>query len=434
MISLRCFLPLVALLLAVCGMRCAATVVVDAVSRKPLSGVSVISGAGKPVALGSSRGLLPSVSEEDYPVTLHYMGYADCVVEHPGADTVAMRRRVIELRPAVVSTSLQRVLSLTAYVREYSTLSSRSDTVFLFREKMVDFLLAPAGKSRVKGWTLPRILASKSYYRFTNSAGLDSVSDRCSHYFSWADWIGVPPAMVQPQPLCDAVAAVDTLRGRYQPCEVWSKDYDRVTVNVDVMADTIGRRWVPGLARFFTDDIDFWQLRTRFLFENVPDDEVDPSSLSGFSADIESDGRGHGMFMFGRPDRNIGVVTHAEVYIVDKKYLTVGEARKLAKPRAGVDTIAVTPPAGIEPLPAAIEELVARVEGIDADGVRVALPADLRLVRRFDPAPRNLGYRTLQLFKNLLGISSYRANRQWNNSWATMRRQLLERNNAAASH
>ena len=37
----------------------------------------------------------------------------------------------------------------------------------------------------------PRILTCKSYYRFTNRNGLDSVSSASHHHFSWSDWIGL---------------------------------------------------------------------------------------------------------------------------------------------------------------------------------------------------------------------------------------------------
>lgn len=71
---------------------------------------------------------------------------------------------------------------MLAYVREYSTLSTYSDTVTLFREKMVDFMIVPDRKMKFRGWTSPRLLTSRSYYRFTDGEGLDSVSDRFNNH------------------------------------------------------------------------------------------------------------------------------------------------------------------------------------------------------------------------------------------------------------
>ena len=88
-----------------------------------------------------------------------------------------------ELPEMVVESGKRRVLHMLAYVREYSTLSSYGDTVLLFREKMVDYMFVPDKKMRFKGWTIPRILKTKSYYRFTDGQGLDSVSDYCGRYF-----------------------------------------------------------------------------------------------------------------------------------------------------------------------------------------------------------------------------------------------------------
>ena len=77
------------------------------------------------------------------------------------------------LPEVLVVSGHKKLLHLLAYVREYSTMTTYTDTVFLFREKMVDYML-PAGKVDFKGWSTPRVLTSRSYYRFSNSHGLRS--------------------------------------------------------------------------------------------------------------------------------------------------------------------------------------------------------------------------------------------------------------------
>ncbi len=104
------------------------------------------------------------------------MGYEERNIPVATTDTIFMKEQILELPEFVVESREHRVLHMLAYVREYSTLSTYSDTIFMFREKMVDYMLPSDNKVRFNGWNNPRILTSKSYYRFTNSLGLDSVA------------------------------------------------------------------------------------------------------------------------------------------------------------------------------------------------------------------------------------------------------------------
>ena len=93
-----------------------------------------------------------------------------------------MERDATALPEVLVLSKNNRVLHMLAYVREYSTLTTYTDTVFLFREKMVDYML-PASGSKFKGWSKPRVITSRSYYQFKDNNGLDSVSDVSNHHF-----------------------------------------------------------------------------------------------------------------------------------------------------------------------------------------------------------------------------------------------------------
>ncbi|MDE5870386.1 MAG: hypothetical protein K2H22_00350, partial [Muribaculaceae bacterium] len=83
-----------------------------------------------------------------------------------------------ELPEVKVSTKHRPILHLTGYIRELSTMTSSADTLLLYREKWVDFMIPTGKEKRYKGWSDPRLLKTKSYYKWTDSSGLDSVSDR----------------------------------------------------------------------------------------------------------------------------------------------------------------------------------------------------------------------------------------------------------------
>lgn len=402
-------------------------VVADAATRKALPNASVFDRDGRFVGTTNSRGRLPYLSPGDCPATVRYLGYEEATVEKADIDTVFLRENVTELPEVVVETQRGKALHMLAYVREYSTLSTFADTVFLFREKMVDYMLPAGGKSRFKGWRRPRVLASRSYYRFTDDKGLDSVSDRCGNYFSWADWIGVVPAAEMPASLKVSEVAADTVKGKYEAAEVWSRKDSRVAIDVNVLADTAARRWAGGLVGFFHKETEFDRIQLRFNYENVAGDSVFPVDLSGYSFNVESDGRGHGMFMFNRPDESYFVSTYGEVYIIDKEYIDIKEAKKWERRQSEPGAAVIFEPPEAPPLQSPVRSLVNRVENMDHQQVRLALAPDRRLVGR---GVEKLDFvrGAFKRLRGMLGIDNLRAKRQWNNCWKERRREMVERN------
>ena len=331
------------------------------------------------------------------------------------------RRVYNDLPEVVVETRKRNVLHMLAYVREYSTLSTYTDTVFMFREKMVDFMLPYNHKTRFKGWKTPRMLQCKSYYHITNAGGLDSVSDVSDHHFSWSDWVGVPNATSLPQALENGVLCTDTIHGRYSPSEIWTKDNDRVSVSVNVLADTTSRRWVPHLSGFFEKKLDFENFKIRFDYENVLGSSVLPSDLTGYIYDIDSEGRGRNMFRFNKPDEPFFVTTHAEVYFLDREYITLKEARKWEKHEFDHDDIEIVQPVTAPELPSSIQLLMARVDLIDSDRIRLNVEPDRKLGNGKTRAELRknfqMGNRLLLMLKQLTGISLIKSRKNQKDNW-----------------
>lgn len=345
--------------------------------------------------------------------------------------TATQRRsgKVSELPEVVVESPRHKALHVLAYVREYSTLSTYTDTVFLFREKMVDYMLVSDKKARFKGWTSPRILKCRSYYRFTDAEGLDSVSDAGRHHFSWSDWVGIPPATELPGGLRSADYVTDTLRGKYGLDEVWVRKKDSISVDVNALPDAVCRKWIPGLSRFVQDGIEFEKMDFSFHYDNVITDLVTPFDLTHCSFNIESRGRGHRMFRFGRPDEPFYVTTDAEVYVLDKEYITLKEARKWENHNFNADDIEIFKPMETAPLPPSIQALTDRVDAIDKGSVRLDQTPDRRLVgKNLDNHNFRIGERALFLLKQLTGISLIKSRRHFKRNWRDFQRERNRQN------
>lgn len=405
-------------------------VVADSLTRKPLPSASIFDRQGNFVGVSHTDGRLPFIPASNYPVTLRYVGFREKTVPDFDADTIFLQENAVELPEILVASNRHRVMHILGYVREYSTMTTYTDTVFLFREKMVDYMLTPDKKVRFKGWSSPRILACRSYYRFTNEYGLDSVSDVSHHHFSWSDWIGLAPVVKMPGTVRNMESGTDTLRGRYAPAEIWTKNDDRVMVDVDVLADTVCRKkWIPMLSGFFRDGLDFGNFRVRFVYDKTDGDCVSPLDLTGYSFDMESKGRGHEMFRFNRINEPFFVSTYAEVYIMDKEYITVKEAKKWERRRFSVDDIGIYEPMQAPELQPSIRELVDRVNNINQGTIRLAQAPDRRLVGRHTGG-RNfkVGRRALSMLKQLTGITLLKSHRNFDNRWDKFRDEQKQKN------
>lgn len=401
-------------------------VVVDSVSHQPLAGASVFSRQGNAIGMTDARGRLPHISARHFPVTLRYLGFKEKTFDSIPADTVMMAELTNELPEVVIESRQHKVLHMLAYVREYSTLSTYSDTVFLFREKMVDFMLTPDGQTRFKGWAYPRVLKSKSYYRFTDPSGLDSVSNRCNQHFSWSDWIEAVPSPELPLAIRCAETATDTVMGKYSPTEIWNRTADRVTVNINVLADTTSRKWARNLSAFFKENLDFESFRLRYNYADVVGDTISPADLSAYSFSIESNGRGREMFRFNKTDEPFFVSTFGEVYILDKEYITVKEAKKWDSRKFDTDSIEIIEPMDAPELQPAIMQLVARVNAIDHDGARLGSTPDHSLIGR-GVKRYGMGKRALTLLKQLTGITYIRSHRNFDRNWDKLRKRSRPR-------
>ncbi len=327
------------------------------------------------------------------------------------------------LKDVVVDGRQQRALHVLAYVREYSTLATYTDTVTLFREKMVDYMLPPSGKSKMPSWRLPRVIGSRSYYRFTNAQGLDSVSDRCAHHFSWADWLGIPPTAVLPDSLSKGLVGASYNFGRYGQCEAWQRQGSRLQVDADMLSGDAGRRWIPEASAFFRNDgVDFERFAMHLDFDLADSIAARPLDLQGYWCEIESRGRGRDMFRFAHSGQPVFVTTRAEVYILDKEFVTKKEAELWA---AGRNDVEIYTPAGAGELPEATLRLIARVEGIDHDAVHLDTPIDQRLAHQ--KVKMNFGKAALQRIKQMFGLDMLAAERKYNKEWKSFRRRQAKK-------
>lgn len=273
------------------------------------------------------------------------------------------------------------VLYMTGYVREYTTLTAGNDTISLFREKAVDFMIPGKRTEKVIGWRRPRLLASRSYYRFVTSEGVDSVSNYYSQYFSWSDWIEIVTAATIPSGLRSVDVATDTVKGKYSPLEIWSRDGDTLRLKINALADKAGQKWMPGIFAYMnTRDVEPDRFKVVYTFVGAGNHEILADNIVSISTDIETIGRGKMLFEVFPKDVSYYVDSHTELYITDRRYLTASEARKRANRLPNDPDIKA--PDKLPPPDREVLAIIDRVNGIDHERLHLNVKGDDRLVSK----------------------------------------------------
>ncbi len=402
-------------------------VVIDSTTLQPLPSATIFDSQGNTIGTTNKNGRLPYIPHRSFPITVRYLGFEEKSVAEQ-TDTIRLSTATTELPEVVVESKHHKVLHILAYIREYSTLSTYTDTIFLFREKMVDFMLLPDKSIKFNGWNHPRLLKANSYYRFTNNQGLDSVSDRCGYHFSWSDWINIVPSPKIPESLTNVETGSYTLSGKYSPAEVWRRDGENISVDINVLADTLSRKWVKNLRGFFQSGLEYETLKLRYNYGNIVGNSIAMTDITGYSYNIDSRGRGHNMLLFNKLNEPFFVSTYAEVYITDKEFIKIKEAKQWAKMKFDQSNIEIIEPANAPELQIPIKRLIARINNIDHANVRQNVLPDQRLKTRNVRKQQHIGHRVLNILKGITGISSYKSKRNLEQNWETFKKGQTKNN------
>ena len=307
---------------------------------------------------------------------------------------MSQKREVTDLPELLVESKRRPVLHLTGYLREYSAMTGSGDTVFLFREKIVDFMVPGKHTSGFKGWTTPRMLATRSYYRFTNSNGLDSVSAHYRGHFSWSDWVGILHRTPIPGALRALDSRADTIFGKYSPSQIWTRFDDGLQLEINVLADTTNQKWIPGFNTMMRSDMTFDKINVQYDFSAIGSTELLADNIDRIRFLIEANGASRNRYRLGNRSTPSYMDTYAEIYITDREYLSVKDARRLEKHPPRNEDIYIQSPLDAPQLPDGILALMSRVDGIDYKALRLEAKVDNRLTK-FERRPPS----TVKVFK-----------------------------------
>lgn len=169
----------------------------------------------------------------------------------------------------------------------------------------------------------------------------------------------------------------DSVMGKYSPVEIWERNGDNISVEVNVLADTIGRRWMPRLSDRYWKDTEFDRILLNYEFADVDTFAVKPLNLESLSCYVESKGRGRNMFRFNRKEEPFYVTTYSDINILSKEFISVRDANKFEKDVSkALDPTLILFQSDLMPKDEIIAQLIERVNKIDKESIRLATKPD----------------------------------------------------------
>lgn len=364
--KLNCVKALIVAVSVAVSLHARADRLVDAETKEALPLAAITDRNGNVVAMTSREGEIPPIASNCFPVTFNYMGYRPAVVEKLDGRDVEMDLNVYELPEIVVSPGSHPLLHLTGYMREVSSLLGSTDSLTIFRESIVDFL-TPVGKTKQKGWSKPRVLASKTYVRKSDSSGLDNVSGQLDEELPLrGDRYNFIPAVKSiPESMkVTEWSARKTIMGKYSPKHIWEKYGETTRWYYDGLADKEGHVYTPGVLKIAGLTSDLKEASFNYVFHTDEGNTLKPTDMTRVSLSIDLLVRGKLAKKAYNSTGPLHLRTYIEVYLTEREYLTDAEGKAIKKEAPVYRTSDVKAPADATPLHPGIVRLVERVNAL----------------------------------------------------------------------
>ena len=130
-------------------------------------------------------------------------------------------------------------------------------------------------------------------------------------------------------------------------------------------------------------------------------------------------------------NENYYFTTKGEAYIIDREYISAGEAKRWRNYDYSGEEVELYEPVEASAIDPYLLSIIDRVEKIDKGQVRISLPPDERLVcGKLKNDNYNLGKRALFMLKQLTGITLFKSRKnaktKWNEFKDKKRKKLKE--------
>lgn len=348
------------------GLHAQAEKLVDAETKTVLPLASISDHCGNMIGMTSREGDIPPIAPKSFPITFNYMGYKPLEVARLDGSDVMMYQSLYELPGILVTPGNRPLLHLTGYMREVASILGSSDSLTVYKESIVDFLI-PVGKTREKGWSKPRVLTSKIYVRMSDSSGMDSVSGQLDEKFLLRGdkYNFIPSVKAIPESMkVTEGAARKTIMGKYSPKHIWEKNGETTRWYFDCLADKEGHVYTPRALKVAGMTSDLKEASFNYVFHIDEGNTLKPTDMTRVSLSIDLLVRGKLAMKAYNSTGPLHLRTYIEVYLTEREYLTDAEGKAIKKEAPVYRTSDVKAPADATPLHPGIARMIERVNAL----------------------------------------------------------------------
>lgn len=337
-------------------------VIVDADSSSPLPAASVFSKGGAMLGITEDDGSFDRATPSDYPLTIRYLGYEAASFPEV-SDTLRLSPVSLPLSEVEVTDNMAGI-HLVCYIRTFVSDLVEGDTVTIFSERMVDYLL-PLRKSKgFKKMESPRQLRYRFSSRFKCKDGTDSVSRKIRE----SDYAWVLPGhlydsmdvLEEPESLQDVSYGEDSVKLSKYVQRVF-KGGGNLTFNNDPLRDHKDHVWSPNMLKLLGMTIDIYEMEINDTYPINPSGKYRIYDLAMRSVAFGGKAKGKMLKWVLGTSEPFDIYSLMEIYPVDCTFITPEESQELKKTAPEIEWRI---PEIVPPLDAATLDMVSRCDSL----------------------------------------------------------------------
>jgi hypothetical protein len=323
-------------------------------------GATVTDRDGVIVAITDAKGSFSGESKLNYPISIRNLGYTTITIAAPQSK-VKMKMFSYELPEVVVASKNGEVMRQVCYLREYMSITADNDTSVIFVEQMVDNFIPLKKVKGYKGRKEPRILAQRSYGRFKDKDGRDSLTNKVD--MSDLKTMPIPWNVKQK---CNEVAAlsgktngVATKSGKSAAEYIYIKNSKTYTVVNDMLANTKNHRFSAAILRMIGLNMAITDITSRNVYNLQESGTYNAEDIRYVSFSFAMNAKGRLIRKAKNSNSMMYGKIYTECYPVRREYMTASEAKELDSKR---QTMRIEVPATASALDAPTRKLVNDME------------------------------------------------------------------------
>jgi hypothetical protein len=336
--------------------------VIDATDSIPVSAASIFDFDGNVVGYTMADGIFSEIPETAYPITIRCLGYEPLVIAEPKDTVWQMKQCFYDMPELVIVPGDRNVMKQILYIRNYFSLCNEIDTVTHFVEEMAYRYVSATEDAKIDVGSQIHSASCRSFSQH-KVGDLDSVAyeENSKSFFmtSTLTKLSSKEILVHESLKNDSTGYYEK-KGKSGLALVQRLSNGVFTFKEDLLADKKNHTLSPWPLKLLGFTLEINQFYTTNAFSINEDGKYYPKDLLEAGFMMEAEGRGKYIRMALDSKTPVTVRTMTEIYVVDRDFLTLEEAKEeSAKEAPKMDFII---PSNVPALNEATRRLVERAK------------------------------------------------------------------------